>query len=871
MKILILTTTFLWAFVGLAKAQCDLSALEVINSPGQVLLADEECTDAQGWTHYYHTTSNRILLSIKKNGQDIGSIDLGMSVKAGTLPSFSSGGFNLSGADYIDNEIWIVANRYWQVTGANAIASPVQVRFYLSSVDITDVAEIVDDFGFLVDQPEDLYMFTVGNAGGLYPLATSTQPFNASYTLYDMFPGGQPDWASGSFNGYPYGEFDVPTLDIGGGAGFLIFQSTDPLAISGNIARPNGSPVPAVDVRAASISMDVTDNNGNYACGSLLSGSDYEVVPHKDINHGEGITVVDLIAIARHLNGSQPITDPYRLIAANANADTIITFTDLTAIRDVLFDNAPNFPNSTSWRFVPKNYVFPTPTHPFTPPFPEQIVAPNLQDSLFSQDFFGVKIGDVADPSTAAPPALNTSFLMGNANACNAGDTVVFNLTVQDFQNIRGFQFTLEWDASVLDFLSASNFNLVGFTNNSIGQAAVNNGKLTFVWVNAQATSGITVANGSAICQLRFVANGSIGSSTPLSFTGSVTDMLVVHQNMTQVVPSSVPGSFIIDNNSTISASAFVQTTSCIGPATGAIDLTATGGTGGLSYHWSNGATMQDIFGLTANSYTVTITDASGNCPLVLTYVVTAPVPMTVGAQVSNMSCPYLADGSIALAIAGGEAPFSYLWSNGGATRIIGNLYQGSYTVTVTDGAGCTSTASFTILSPGQLMPVVTVTNASNANKADGLVTMSGINGGTGPFSFLWNNGATTQSLTNVPPGDYVVTITDGVGCQHVFGYEVYGLFTGTVEAGSDLTAMEVYPNPVLAGKAFNLVFSIKKAGRIKATIFAPNGKMVGREQFNLQAGQSVQLMEAPTVNGFYIVHFEMGGLPVGRLKLVVQ
>jgi hypothetical protein len=425
MKIFTLITTFAWAIIGFANAQCNLLTLEVINTPGQVLLADEECTDAQGWTHYYNSTSNRILLSIKKNGQNIGSIDLGMSVKAGTLPSLNTGGYNLSGADYIDNEIWIVANRFWQITGANAIASPVQVRFYFSSIDVNDIATTVDDFGFLVDEPSDLYIYTIGNGTGLSAHATSTQPFNGIYTLYDMVPGGPPEWTVGDFNGFPYGEFTVQTLDIAGSAGFLIFQSSDPLAISGKITRPsNGNPVPDVTVQAASISMDVTDNNGNYTCGSLLSGSDYEVVPHKDINHKEGITVVDLIAIAQHLNATQPITNPYRLIAANANADTIITFTDLTAIRNVLFGTAPNFPNSTSWRFVPKNYVFPVPTHPFTPPFPEKILALNLQDSLFNRDFYGVKIGDVADPSPAQPPMLNTSFSLGNLNACNAGDTV---------------------------------------------------------------------------------------------------------------------------------------------------------------------------------------------------------------------------------------------------------------------------------------------------------------------------------------------------------------------------------------------------------------------------------------------------------------
>ncbi|MBI1224399.1 MAG: T9SS type A sorting domain-containing protein [Bacteroidetes bacterium] len=871
MKFFTLVTIFIWAFIGFANAQCDLSALEVINMTNQVLVADEECTDAEGWTHYYNSTNNRILFSIKKNGQDIGSINQGMTVKSGTLPSFNTGGYNLSGADYINTEIWIVANRYWQITGANPIVDSLKVRFYFTAVDISDVAQTVDDFGFLVDQSEDLYMFTISNAGGLYPLATSTQPFNAAYTLYDMFPGAQPDWTAGDFNGYPYGEFWVKNLDIGGGAGFLIFQNSDPLTISGNITRPNGTPVPDVDVKAASISMDVTDANGNYDCGTLLSGSDYELLPFKDINHKEGITVVDLIAIAQHINNSQPITDPYRLIAANANIDNIITFTDIAAIRDVLFGNSPNFPMSTSWRFVPKNYVFPNPLNPFMPQFPESILVTNLQDSLVGQDFYGIKIGDVADPSTDAPPALNTSFSLENLNACNTGDTVVYHLRVEDFQNIRGFQFTLEWDASILQFLSAANFNLVGFTNNSLGQAAINNGKLSLVWVNTQTSSGVTAANGTAICELKFVANGSIGASTPLSFTGSITDNLVVHQNLTQVVPGSNDGNFIIDNNSTITASALVQSTDCSGQANGAIDLTATGGNGTLNYLWSNGATTQDIFLLAVGEYRVTITDASGGCPLVKVYNVGTPVPIGIDAQVSDMSCAYLVDGSIELQITGGEAPFHYLWSDGSTTRINDDLYAGNYTVTVTDGAGCTSTASFDIQSPGSIMPVVNVTNASNMTSSDGSVIISGVNGGGGPFSFQWNNGATTQSLMNVPPGDYVVTITDGVGCQHVFGYEVYGLFTGTIETGSNLEAVEFYPNPARTNQEMTIVFSVKKPGKIKATIISDNGKKVAQEQFILSALRSTRQIEAPLVSGLYIVLFEMDDQPAGQLKLVVQ
>ncbi len=872
MRVFLLATFFIGAYIGFASAQCDLAPFQPLDTPGQVIQADEECTDAAtGWTHYYNSTSNHILLSIKKNGQDIGSLDLNLDVKVGTLPTYGTEGFNLSGADYIANEIWIVANRYWQITGANNISDSVKVRFYLTPTDLSDITALVDDFGFTANLT-NTNMFTLWGANGLYPLATSTQPFNAHYNLYDIPVGNQPDWTAGMLNGFPYGEFSVPSLDIGGGFGFLIFLPNAPLTISGNIARPNGNPVPDVEVQAASISTGWTNATGDYTCPDLLSGSTYEVVPHKDVNHLEGITVADMLSIIQHVNGSQLLTNPYRLIAANTNADTIINFPDAIAVRDLLLGNTLNFPSSTSWRFVPENYAFPVLTHPFTPQFPESITAPNLQDTLVNQDFIGIKIGDVADPSTVTPPALNTAFELPSLNACNAGDTVAFDLSVQDFQAIRAFQFTLEWNPAVMQYIAASNFNLTNFNANNIGTSYAANGKLAFVWTNNQAAPNNTssLANGAAFVRLTFVATGNIGASTPLSFTNGIATRMVIHQNYGEAVPGGVGGNLVIDNNTTISASAILQTTSCVGPNTGAIDLTTTGGTGSLTYHWSNGASTQDIFGLGAGTYAVTINDASGNCPLVRVYEITPPVPIGLTANVTDMACPYSANGAIELLVSGGEAPFSYQWSNGRTQRDIHNLNQGSYTVTVTDGAGCTSTAIFEVENNNFIEPIVMVTNASNANKNDGSLMITEIIGGTGPFGYQWNNGATSMDLMNLLPGDYVVTITDGIGCQHVFGYEVFGLFTGTVEADSDLAAVQAFPNPVRLGEEFDLGFTMKKAGNITATILAADGKIMGRERLQLPAGQSYRQMDSPAANGFYIVLFEMEGRSVGHLKLLV-
>ncbi len=855
----------------MAFAQCgDLTSLQVINMGNQVLFADTECTDNDGWTHYYNSANNRILLSIKKNGQDIGSIDAGMSVQAGTLTGYSTGAFNLSDADYINDDLWVVANRFWKVTGANAISQPVSVRFYFTSTDVFDISGTVDDFGFFVDEPDDLLMFTLGNANGLDPLATVTQPFNAIFTLYDMVPGTAPDWTSGEFNGFPYGEFEVSTLDIGGGAGFLIFQTGDLLAISGNIKKSTGPPVEDVTVVAASISSDVSDADGDYTCPGLLSGANYEVIPSKDINHSEYISVADLVAITRHLIGVELLSSPYQIIAADANDDQILTFIDVAQIRAVLLGDAPDFPNNTSWRFVPESHVFPNPADPFTGGFPESITVNNLQDSLFDQNFIGIKIGDVVDDGAATPPALNTTFSLPDLSTCNPGDTVSFPLQVTDFQNIRAFQFSMEWDENVMEFLAVKNFGLANFTAASVGTSGVADGRLSFAWIGLT-PNGSTLPDGTAICQVQFVVNGDIGDATSLDFKDTPTDMILIHQNFSQVLPGTNSGGLTVDNSSGISANASLTLPGCEGEPIGGINLTVTAGVAPFTYLWSNGATTQDLAGIAGGNYAVTVTDASGGCPMVFFFELPLTSSFDLGGVSFDMTCPYQVDGEIDLSVDGGVPPYTYLWSNGSTKQDPRNLFEGTYTVTVTDAAGCTGTTSFTIANPNKISPVIMVKNASNGTASNGAVNILQVNGGVPPFQFLWSTGATTQSLQNVPAGDYFVTITDGLGCNHVFGYEVFGLFTSAFEADGMLAAATLYPNPVQAGQMLNLSLEMLTAGEVSAIIFASEGKIVGREVFQISQGQHLRELKAPDVSGFYFLQIQMDGELAGWLKLVVR
>lgn len=128
------------------------------------------------------------------------------------------------------------------------------------------------------------------------------------------------------------------------------------------------------------------------------------------------------------------------------------------------------------------------------------------------------------------------------------------------------------------------------------------------------------------------------------------------------------------------------------------IDLTVTGGTAPFTYNWSNGSATEDVQGIPAGSYSVTITDASG-CSVTTATAVSDN--STVGVSFNTTNPVQGNDGSITANPSGGASPYTYTWSNGSTTQTISNLNGGTYTVTVTDNAGCSKVATVTIVGTG--------------------------------------------------------------------------------------------------------------------------------------------------------------------------
>lgn len=213
-----------------------------------------------------------------------------------------------------------------------------------------------------------------------------------------------------------------------------------------------------------------------------------------------------------------------------------------------------------------------------------------------------------------------------------------------------------------------------------------------------------------------------------------------------------------------MSAEIVATDASCPGTADGALDLQLSGGEEPFAFSWNNDQASEDIEGLTAGIYSVSITDASGQ-ELSLQATVQEAEAMELQLSADNPACGAEYSGSISLSLSGGNAPYTYAWNNGESSQNLENLEAGTYSVTVTDANGCTAIATASIANPNSIVISQTALLQPDCLGNAGSISVEASQG-TAPYTYEWSNGESGESISNLSPGVYTVTVSDANGCS---------------------------------------------------------------------------------------------------------
>jgi hypothetical protein len=287
-------------------------------------------------------------------------------------------------------------------------------------------------------------------------------------------------------------------------------------------------------------------------------------------------------------------------------------------------------------------------------------------------------------------------------------------------------------------YISVSTTNAQCNQNDGTAMANVSGGTspFTFLWSNNETTNPATGFEAGSHFVIVKDANGC---------------------NMTKFFPISNDGGFTL--------SAVTHDINCAGNNNGNINLTITGGSAPFNIEWSNGATTEDISGLSPGSYDVIVTDIVG-CYGMESYIISDGDTVTSSSSTYMPTCNQ-SDGEITITTTGGTSPYFFNWSNaaGNVSQQAG-LPAGNYRYTVTDASGCSATGLVPLTNMGA--PVI-VTDSVHAAPCGGLggIYLS-VSGGVGSLTYNWSDLSTSQDLLNVNPGAYQVTVTDQIGCQAI-------------------------------------------------------------------------------------------------------
>jgi hypothetical protein len=404
--------------------------------------------------------------------------------------------------------------------------------------------------------------------------------------------------------------------------------------------------------------------------------------------------------------------------------------------------------------------------------------AANLQATTYTVIVTDMKGCTARDSMTITQPAALNASITSSANASCNGSTDGF-ATVVATGGTPGYSYA--WlpaggtnatanalGAGTYTVSVTDNKGCVKLTTVTISQPA------PMVLLTSSVNSNCGGTNGSASVA---VSGGTAGysynwNSSPVQTTATAIGLPAGFYTVTvtDAVGCVKVANVVVNTNSSQTIAINVTNTiSCNGSNSGNAAITVTGGSAPFTYSWApGGGTGSTATGLSAGTYTVTVTDVNG-CIAEGAVTITQPPTLSISTTHSNVSCNGGADGSASVSVLGGTPAYMYNWApSGGTGANATGLIAGTYTVIVTDSKGCTASSTVIINAPSLLTSAVTSTNINCNGSTNGSATVIAA-GGTPGYSYLWvPSGGTASTASNLGSGMYTVTVTDLMGCQSI-------------------------------------------------------------------------------------------------------
>jgi len=262
-------------------------------------------------------------------------------------------------------------------------------------------------------------------------------------------------------------------------------------------------------------------------------------------------------------------------------------------------------------------------------------------------------------------------------------------------------------------------------------------------------------------------------NTVPVQTTQTATGLSAAGYTVTVTPPLGCPAQAnvtILEPPALALSSSVVNSSNC-GSSNGSASITVTGGTPSYTYQWApSGGISSSASNITGGAYTVTTTDQNG---CTLTTLLNVPFDgMTAGITASqDISCFGGSDGNATVGVTVGSGNYLFQWYDntfnpiaGATSSTISNQPAGTYQVIVTDLQGCGDTVSVTLTEPAAAVTAIVTPVITSCGGNNGSISVSP-SGGTAPYTYLWSNASTTDTIFNLAAGNYTVTVTDDNGC----------------------------------------------------------------------------------------------------------